>query len=93
MTHPSQVLSILCDARRMQTIQLRCRCGRQWTERVPQEVHDSKLVVQFECTCGRMHLLRNHHLTSLSKEEYNDRFKLNEATYGFAKPSTQQYDA
>ena len=72
---PTNMITVICDASRMQTIRIKCRCGRQWLERVPQEVHDSTMIAQFDCTaCGRVHLLRDHKLLSFSKEEFHDRF-------------------
>jgi hypothetical protein len=78
---PINMITVICDASTMQTIRIACRCGRQWIERIPQELHDSELIAQFDCTCGRVHLLRNHQLLSLTKEEFHDRFN-DQATDG-----------
>ena len=67
---PITVITVLCDARHIQTLRVTCRCGNVWTERVPQELHDSYLIAQFTCSrCERVHLLKNHVLKSYSKEE------------------------
>jgi len=91
---PTNLIVVICDARNMKTIRIACRCGRQWTERIPQELHDSDMIAQFECTqCGRYHLLKNHVLKSFSKEEYHDRFpEQTDARFGVTTDQTR-YDA
>lgn len=89
-------LTVACDSKRVQTIQLTCRCGHTWQERVPGELHDSELQIILECSrCQRVHILQDHKLTSISKEDYHDRRKtaspINEV-YGIGNDK-QQYDA
>jgi len=92
---PTNVITVICDARNMKAIRIACRCGRQWTERIPQELHDSDMIAQFECTqCGRYHLLKNHVLKSFSKEEYHDQFErsIGESRFDVSADQTR-YDA
>lgn len=60
-------INIICDPKKVQTIAIKCRCGNRWTEKIPQELHDSNLTAQFICRCGREFYLRNHVLISAGK--------------------------
>jgi DNA-directed RNA polymerase subunit M/transcription elongation factor TFIIS len=66
---PINVITVLCDTRRMQTIALTCRCGTRWTERVPGELHDSQMIAQFECPkCGQAYHLHNKTLHRVQED-------------------------
>ena len=94
---PLNVITVLCDSRTMQTLRITCRCGASWTERVPRELHDSQMIAQFICTkCQRIHLLKNHVLKSISKEELHAIGQANnvDSAFGIRREDDDiQYDA
>lgn len=87
---PINMIVVLCDPRRVQTIALTCRCKRRWTEAVPQELHDSEMICQFECPdCHTLYRLHNKQLSRVGGD-YAGREQ------EFARISTQdksQYDS
>jgi predicted RNA-binding Zn-ribbon protein involved in translation (DUF1610 family) len=95
---PINVITVICDSRRMKNIRIACRCGRAWEEKIPQELHDSEMIAKFNCpTCGRVHMLKNHVLKSMSKEDFHDKFHQEDSTtFGIQRPgydAKQDYDA
>lgn len=88
--HPTNVLSVLCDASHVQTIAITCRCGKRWTERVPQEIHDSTMTVQFECVvCHTLYHLKNKQLNRVKEDAVDE---LNKAIQ-YTINSDRKYDA
>jgi hypothetical protein len=66
------LVRVLCDSRRVQTIAITCRCGNRWTERIPQELHESTMICCFECIrCSTQYLLRDKVLIRV-KEDIDD---------------------
>lgn len=60
MLEPVTMIKVLCDAKRLQTIAITCRCGRRWTEKIPAELHESRLIAVFDCpACQRQFWLRD----------------------------------
>ena len=69
----SIVLRVLCNPDTIQNIAITCKCGTRVTYQIPKELHDSQMIVLFECPkCDTQHLLRNHKLTRISEEHKND---------------------
>lgn len=86
------MVSILCDSASMKHIRIKCRCGKELNDEVPEEIKNSNLILQFECTCGRYHLVQNNRHQSMSKEEYHDRFPIKKAP-DYVNNGDIQYDA
>jgi hypothetical protein len=54
---------ILIDSRKLRRIRIVCRCGTDWVESIPAEVHDSWLVMALFCpSCGAEFHLQNKQL-------------------------------
>lgn len=70
---PITLLTVLCDPKHIQRIRVKCRCEVAWTELVPAEVHDSSLIVQFECPqCHTLYHLQNKQLTRVREDALNE---------------------
>lgn len=78
---PINVISVICDERKMQNIALTCRCGNRWTERIPGELHNSDMTAQFECEkCHTLYHLQNKQLRRAGEEyvrEHQTTFDIN----------------
>lgn len=95
---PVTVITVLCDARKIQRIAVTCRCSLRWIEFIPQELHDSDLIAEFQCSrCAtRYHLY--HKQLSRVKENSDDRQNTANANakadgFGIAIDDKCNYDA
>ena len=71
---PINMIIVLCDPKRVQRIALTCKCDNKWTELIPQELHDSELIAQFECPkCGQLYRLHRHQLIRVNMEDAHDK--------------------
>ncbi len=90
---PINIITVLCDPRRMKTIAINCRCGNRWTERIPEELHESSMGALFVCTkCQREHILKDKQLKSYDKGAFNHDGS-SQAFAGLAAGDKPKYDA
>lgn len=90
---PITMITVLCDARRIQRIALTCRCAHKWVELVPQELHDSDMIARFACSsCGQEYDLHHKQLTRVTKTENNNDGS-NVQTTRFGTIDTSRYDS
>jgi DNA-directed RNA polymerase subunit M/transcription elongation factor TFIIS len=88
---PFNVITVLCDSRRVQTIAVTCRCGQRWTERIPAELHDSTMICQFECTsCHTLYHLADKVLKRVKEDADHELARAFQVTTDNHK---QDYDA
>ena len=90
MKKPINVIVVLCDPSKMQRIALTCRCGHRWTEVIPQELHDSDMIAQFECP--KDSTIYHLHHKQLHRSQGGNYDRTSEVTR-FAVDNKQQYDS
>jgi hypothetical protein len=65
-------LPILIDRRNLQHIRIHCRCGHDWVEEIPGEVHNSSLTMALFCPkCEAAFTLCNKRLTRREDGAFN----------------------
>jgi predicted RNA-binding Zn-ribbon protein involved in translation (DUF1610 family) len=90
---PITVLRVLCDTRKLRRIAIVCRCAHRWLEIVPGELHDSKLIAEFDCPkCGQVYQLRDKTLQRV-KEDTDDRQNTVTQQTNRARGDKRNYDA
>jgi len=91
-TTPINILTVLCDPRRVRHIAITCRCGRRWVELIPAELHDSQLTAALDCpSCGQRYTLRDKQLTRM--EDYTDDPERQTKTTTTHIDTSQHYDS
>lgn len=87
---PVNMIVVLCDPRRVQRVAITCRCSLRWIEFIPQELHDSDMICQFECQ--RCHTLYRLHNKQLSRVKEDNNGREQEFAHITTK-DTRQFDA